>query len=158
MQTVFVTGAAGFIGSSLVDRLLAAGLEVVGWDNFSTGQEPFLATALLNPRFHLVRGDTLDAPALTEAMRGCDFVFLLADPRQVEVLGDGKQRKSYLYVQDCIDAVFAVVEKAHEAFNLYNLGTDEYCSVDDSLGWICGHLGVHPVRRYSGGPRGWVGD
>jgi UDP-glucose 4-epimerase len=78
MQRVFVTGAAGFIGSNLVDRLLAEGLSVVGWDNFSTGQEPFLAGALLQPGFTLIRGDNLDLPALTTAMRGCDFVFHLA--------------------------------------------------------------------------------
>jgi len=78
MQRVFVTGAAGFIGSNLVDRLLAENLEVVGWDNFSTGQERFLAGAAAQPRFRLVRGDNLDLPALTAAMRGCDFVFHLA--------------------------------------------------------------------------------
>jgi UDP-glucose 4-epimerase len=78
MQHVFVTGAAGFIGSSLTDRLLADGASVVGWDNFSTGQEKFLENALENPRFRLVRGDNLDLPALTAAMKGCDFVFHFA--------------------------------------------------------------------------------
>ena len=74
----FVTGAAGFIGSSLSDRLLAEGHEVVGWDNFSTGQEPFLAGALQHPGFRLLRGDNLDSSALKGAMAGCDFVFHLA--------------------------------------------------------------------------------
>jgi UDP-glucose 4-epimerase len=78
MQNVFVTGAAGFIGSNLVDRLLADGVSVVGWDNFSTGQERFLENASKNSRFKLVRGDNLDLPALTAAMKGCDFVFHLA--------------------------------------------------------------------------------
>ena len=78
MHKVFVTGAAGFIGSNLVDRLLAEGLAVVGWDNFSTGQERFLAAAVAHPHFTLARGDNLDRPALTAAMRGCDFVFHLA--------------------------------------------------------------------------------
>ncbi|HTL69050.1 MAG TPA: NAD-dependent epimerase/dehydratase family protein [Lacunisphaera sp.] len=78
MQKVFVTGAAGFIGSSLVDRLLADGHAVVGWDNFSTGLEKFLESARAHPRFRLVRGDNLDLPALTAAMAGCDFVFHLA--------------------------------------------------------------------------------
>ncbi len=78
MQHAFVTGAAGFIGSNLVDRLLADGVTVTGWDNFSTGQERFLATALTHPRFRLLRGDNLDLPALTAAMRGADFVFHLA--------------------------------------------------------------------------------
>ncbi len=78
MQTIFVTGAAGFIGSNLVDRLLADGANVTGWDNFATGQERFLAEALHNPRFRLVRGDNLDLPALTAAVKGSDFVFHLA--------------------------------------------------------------------------------
>ncbi|HVS51488.1 MAG TPA: NAD-dependent epimerase/dehydratase family protein [Opitutaceae bacterium] len=78
MQRVFVTGAAGFIGSNLVDRLLADGLAVVGFDNFSTGQERFLESALRQPRFRLVRGDTLDRAALAAAMRDTDFVFHLA--------------------------------------------------------------------------------
>ena len=78
MQNVFVTGAAGFIGSNLVDRLLADGVTVTGWDNLSTGQLRFLEGALKHPRFKLVRGDNLDLPALTAAIRGTDFVFHLA--------------------------------------------------------------------------------
>jgi UDP-glucose 4-epimerase len=73
-----VTGAAGFIGSHLVDRLLAAGFGVVGWDNFSTGQAEFLAGAMAHRNFKLVRGDNFDLPALTAAMAGCDTVFHLA--------------------------------------------------------------------------------
>ena len=78
MHKIFVTGAAGFIGSSLVDRLLADGKTVVGWDNFSTGQRPFVAGALKQPAYRLIEGDNLDLPALTKAMAGCDFVFHLA--------------------------------------------------------------------------------
>jgi UDP-glucose 4-epimerase len=275
MQRIFVTGAAGFIGSNLVDRLLALGHAVVGWDNLSTGQEQFMEAARRHERFEFVRGDNLDAAGLKAAMRGCDFVFhlaanadvrfgtahpskdleqntiatfnvleamranrvrrvafsstgsiygepavfptpetcpfpvqtslygasklagegliaayctgfgfqayvfrfvsilgerythghvfdfyakLLADPRQIEVLGNGKQRKSYLYVQDCIDAMLTVIARAEEPVNVYNLGTEESCTVDDSLGWICDHLGVNPRRNYTGGTRGWVGD
>jgi len=78
MQRAFVTGAAGFIGSSLCDRLLQENLEVIGWDNFSTGQTEFIETAKQNPRFRLVTGDNLDLNHLTEAMVGCDTVFHLA--------------------------------------------------------------------------------
>ncbi len=74
----FVTGAAGFIGSNLVDRLLLAGAEVVGWDNFSTGDARFLEGAVTHPGFRLARGDNLDVSALTAAMHGCELVFHLA--------------------------------------------------------------------------------
>src|SRR5262245_32352255 len=74
----FVTGAAGFIGSSLVDRLLADGHRVVGYDNFSTGQRSFVADAVKNPAFSLVEGDTLDLDALSRATRGAEIVFHLA--------------------------------------------------------------------------------
>lgn len=80
------------------------------------------------------------------------------DPRQIEVLGNGQQRKSYLYVQDCIDAMLLAIERANDPVNIFNLGTDEYCKVDESLGWICSHLDVNPRRCYSGGERGWIGD
>src|SRR5664279_2656615 len=74
----FITGAAGFIGSSMADRLLADGHTVVGYDNLATGQERFLGLATAKPEFTLVRGDILDAAALTAAMQGCDFVFHFA--------------------------------------------------------------------------------
>jgi len=271
----FVTGAGGFIGSNLVDRLLQSGHDVVGYDNFVTGRERFLAPALDDPRFTLVRGDTLDRDALTRAMAGCDIVLHLAanadvrfgtahprkdleqntiatfnvlegmrsngiarigfsstgsiygepqifptpedapfpiqtslygasklagegliqaycegfgmqgyifrfvsilgeryshghvfdfyaqlrhDPSTIRVLGDGRQRKSYLYIQDCIDAIFTVLERAEGRVNIFNLGTDESCQVRDSLSWICEALGVEPERRYTGGERGWIGD
>ena len=276
----FVTGAAGFIGSNLVDRLLADGLDVTGWDNFSTGQERFLASALEQPRFALVRGDNRDLPALTAAMKGCDFVFHLAanadvrfgtehprkdleqntlatfnvleamrangikrlafsstgsvygetaviptpedapfpiqtslygasklagegliaaygegfgiesrvfrfvsilgerythghvfdfyrqlreHPDHLRVLGDGTQRKSYLYVQDCVDAMLHAVHVSPDAVprphtEIYNLGTSEYVQVIDSIRIICRELGLKPELRYTGGDRGWIGD
>lgn len=77
-MTAFITGVAGFIGSNLADRLLADGHEVVGWDNFSTGQARFLEAAMRQPGFRLIRGDTLDLPAMSSAMAGCDTVFHLA--------------------------------------------------------------------------------
>ena len=270
-----VTGGAGFIGSTLVDRLLGRGDEVVAYDNFSTGNRQFLKDALENPRFALVEGDVLDGATLAGAMRGADIVFhlaanadvrfgtehpqkdldqntiatfrvleamrqagvkriaysstgsiygdatvfptpedapfpvqtslygasklageallsaycegfgfsawifrfvsilgerythghvfdfykrLSADPTQLQVLGNGKQRKSYLYVQDCIDAIFTAIERAEGKTVILNLGTDEYCEVNDSIGWITGALGVTPRLTYTGGDRGWVGD
>jgi UDP-glucose 4-epimerase len=271
----FVTGGAGFIGSNLVDRLLAAGYAVTAYDNLSTGQIKFLSDAQKHKGFRLIEGDLLDERKLADSLPGHDFVFHLAanadvrfgtqhprkdleqntvatynvleamraagvnriafsstgsiygepdvfptpencpfpvqtslygasklagegliqayatgfgfqgyifrfvsilgeryshghvfdfykqlaqHPDRIKVLGNGKQRKSYLYVQDCVDAILTVIEKAKDPVNVYNLGTDEYCEVNDSLGWICQKMGVNPRREYTGGDRGWIGD
>src|ERR1700722_9806355 len=262
MQTVFVTGASGFIGSNLVDALLASGKTVIGWDNYSTGRPEFLQNAKKHPAFTLVEGDNLDQGALTRAVRGCDFVFHLAanadvrfgvehpgkdfeqntratfhvlealrsngiremgfsstdsvygeaqtiptpedcpfpvqtllygaskvagegmiqaycegfgmhayifrfvsilgprythghiidfykqlseHPSLLKVLGDGTQRKSYLHVDDCVRAILHVTGReaalqSKHGVAIFNLGTDEYCTVRDSIGWICGKL------------------
>jgi len=280
MQKIFVTGVAGFIGSTLADRLLANGKSVVGWDNLSTGQRPFLKNALLHPQFKFVEGDNLDVSELTTAMTGCDTVFHLAanadvrfgtrhpgkdlqqntlatyhvleamrangikrigfsstgsvygeskviptpedapfpiqtslygaskvagetliqaycegfgfegyifrfvsilgerythghvfdfyrqlrqHPDHLRVLGDGSQRKSYLYIQDCVSAMLHVVErelatKAKHRVEIFNLGTPEYCQVKDSIGWICETLNLQPRLEFTGGERGWIGD
>ena len=80
------------------------------------------------------------------------------NPRDLRVLGNGRQRKSYLYIQDCIDAILVAMEKSKAKVNIFNLGTDEYCEVNDSISWICGNLGVSPQLEYTGGDRGWIGD
>ena len=74
----FVTGAAGFVGSNLVDRLLEQGHTVTGYDNLSTGFAEFLEGAQTKPAFRLITGDLLGAEMLATAMRGCDTVFHLA--------------------------------------------------------------------------------
>src|SRR3989344_1303869 len=74
----FITGCAGFIGSNLADRLLFDGHDVVGYDNFSTGQRAFLESAQRSACYSLMHGDTLDVSALTRAMQGSDFVFHFA--------------------------------------------------------------------------------
>jgi len=275
MTRYFVTGAAGFIASTLVDRLLALGHQVVGYDNLASGQERFLADARRSASFQFVTGDILDANALTSAMKGADIVFHLAanadvrfclehpsrdleqntvgtfrvldamrvngitsiafsstgsvygeakvfptpedapfpiqtslygaaktagealiaafcegfgfkswifrfvsilgeryshghvfdfykqlrtDPTKLHILGNGRQRKSYLYVQDCVTAMLTAVDKATDKVNIFNLGTDEYVEVNDSVAYICDALGITPERTYSGGERGWVGD
>jgi UDP-glucose 4-epimerase len=86
------------------------------------------------------------------------FKQLRADPTKLHILGNGKQRKSYLYVQDCIDAMLCAIERADAKINILNLGTDEYVEVNDSVAYICQALGIEPVRTYSGTERGWIGD
>lgn len=83
---------------------------------------------------------------------------LKADPTQLPVLGNGQQTKSYLYIQDCIDAMLLAIEKAQAKVNLFNLGTEEVCKVTDSIGWISERLGIRPTLNFSGGERGWIGD
>ena len=83
---------------------------------------------------------------------------LKSDPSKLEVLGNGKQRKSYLYVHDCIDAIFTALDKSKDKVNIFNLGVDNYCEVNDSIRWICEELGISPKLHYSGGDRGWIGD
>jgi UDP-glucose 4-epimerase len=89
------------------------------------------------------------------------FCQLKNDPSRLAVLGDGKQEKSYLYVQDCVAAITTAVA-AHEGkegdYAVYNLGTDETVVVNDSIRTICERLGVTPELSYSGGRRGWIGD
>lgn len=270
----FVTGAAGFIGSNLVEALIAAGCSVTGWDNLSTGFLEFLRPVDGKP-FQLVQGDNANLAALTQAMAGADIVFHLAanadvrfgtdhperdlkentiatfnvleamranrvrrlifsstgsvygeatvfptpenapfpvqtslygasklageglisdycagfgidavvlrfvsilgprythghvfdfyrqlrcDPTLLSVLGDGHQRKSYLHVADCVDAIVSLAQSFPSGFSVFNLGVDEYCEVRDSIRWICDELNVSPTLRFSGGDRGWVGD
>lgn len=88
-----------------------------------------------------------------------DFVKkLLANPNEIQVLGNGEQRKAYLYVGDCVNAVWTAVSTREEKINVFNIGPDEYVNVNQSLDVICAKLGVNPRRTYSGGERGWVGD
>lgn len=270
-----VTGCAGFIGSTLSERLLARGDAVVGYDNFSTGRERFLVSARQHPGFRLIRADLLDAGTLTDSMREVDFVYhlaanadvrfgtehprkdleqntiathnvleamrrnglsrvaftssgsvygeavlvptpedapfplqtslygasktaaegliaaycagfgfqawvfrlvsvlgerythghvldfyrqLRADGSRLRVLGDGRQRKSYVHVQDCVDAMLTAVERARAPVNIFNVGCDSSSEVRESVGWICDALGVTPQIEYGGGDRGWPGD
>lgn len=275
MNCFIVTGCSGFIGSNLINRLLADGYQVVGIDNFSTGQRRFLSAALSHSNFRLLEIDLLDITALKQGFAGGEVVFhlaanadvrfgtshphkdleqntivtynvleamrangigkiafsstgsvygeslviptpedgpfpiqtslygasklageglisaycegfgfqsyifrfvsilgehythghvfdfyqkLKADPTRLPVLGNGKQRKSYLYVQDCIDAMLLAMDKATGKVNIFNLGVDGYCEINDSISWICEELGVTPRIEYSGGDHGWIGD
>ena len=88
-----------------------------------------------------------------------DFYKKLKDnPHELAVLGNGKQRKSYLYIQDCLDAILLSINYFEDKVNVINLGTNDYCEVNDSISWICEELKVTPKLIYSGGDRGWIGD
>jgi len=87
-----------------------------------------------------------------------DFVAQLRrDPTKLRVLGDGLQRKSYMDVSDCVAALLASLDRTPK-FEVFNLGSNEFCTVYDSIGWIAARLGVSPELELTGGDRGWVGD
>ena len=83
---------------------------------------------------------------------------LMNDGKNLTVLGNGKQRKSYLYVEDCIDAILLALNKCNNKINIFNLGTDEYCEVNSSIKLICDTLKLKPKLKFTGGERGWIGD
>jgi UDP-glucose 4-epimerase len=88
-----------------------------------------------------------------------DFVkSLRGNPNQLRVLGDGHQRKSYLYIRDCLDAMVLAFDQANDRVNIFNVGADDYCEVTDSVRWITERLGLNPKIEYTGGARGWIGD
>ncbi len=274
LHHVVVTGAAGFIGSHMVERLLALGVRVTGIDNLSTGKINFLGGVMKHPNFIFVLRD-LYMENCDDIFHGVDFVFHFSanadvrfgvdQPRKdleqntivtfnvleamrknqvrkiafsstgsvygeakifptpedaqfpvqtslyaasklacegmiqaycegfdfqawifrfvsilgerythghvidfyrklknnslvLDVLGDGTQRKSYLYIQDCISAQLLAVQKTDDAVNIFNLGVDDYCEVKESVAWICNELGVSPQINYAGGRNGWIGD
>jgi UDP-glucose 4-epimerase len=75
------------------------------------------------------------------------------------VLGNGEQRKSYLYVKDCVDGILWGMDWANDRINIFNLGKDFTFSVDDSIDVITSYLGVNPEIEYSSNEnKGWVGD
>lgn len=80
------------------------------------------------------------------------------DPDNLNVLGNGLQKKSYLHVDDCIEAMLIAFEKSNDKVNIFNLGVDDYCEINDSIRWICDELNLSPRLSYSGGERGWIGD
>tara|TARA_Y200000002_G_scaffold375494_2_gene377876 strand:- start:1399 stop:2349 length:951 start_codon:yes stop_codon:yes gene_type:complete len=83
---------------------------------------------------------------------------LMINQNKLEVLGNGKQKKSYLHIYDCISAIEVAIKEASGSINIFNLGTEEYCEVNDSIAWITNELGYKPQLEYSGGDRGWIGD
>jgi UDP-glucose 4-epimerase len=94
-----------------------------------------------------------------------DFVRqLLADPTTLTILGDGSQRKSYLHVEDCANALMHICEDVRPAnreqrrFEVYHLGVPAFCFVRDSAQWIADEMGLSPRLAFGTGNRGWIGD
>lgn len=83
---------------------------------------------------------------------------LKTDPKNLEILGDGKQKKSYLYILDCVNAIKTALHKATDKINIFNLGYPDYIDVDFSAHLIAKYLKINPRFSYTGGQRGWIGD
>ena len=89
-----------------------------------------------------------------------DFIHKLkADPSRLEVLGNGLQEKSYMEVGDCVDAILHVINKTDDRINLYNLGSNDTCSVRNIASIVVKETGCEGASiEYTGGDRGWAGD
>jgi len=84
---------------------------------------------------------------------------LMKNPRELEILGDGKQVKDYLSVRDCVDGVMLGYQRSSSPVNIFNLGLRERTTVDQVADIVIEVMGLKDVkRRYTGGPRGWKGD
>jgi len=83
---------------------------------------------------------------------------LKRDPTRLDVLGNGRQRKSYLHVGDCVSGMLQAIERAREPINRFNLGHHDWIEVDQSIAIITATMGVRPRIVHAGGERGWVGD
>ena len=107
-----------------------------------------------NFRFANVVGPRLQLGAVIP-----DFIHKLrADPTELEILGDGRQEKSYMHVEDCLEAMYHVVREADDAMNTYNLGTRTTTSVRTIADIVADEMGLDPAYAFTGGERGWVGD
>jgi len=89
-----------------------------------------------------------------------DFVHKLREnPRALEILGDGKQTKSYLEVHECVRAMLYAVDHAKETYNVVNIGSEDWIDVTGIADIVVEALGLQKVDyRFTGGERGWVGD
>ncbi|MFQ6020226.1 MAG: NAD-dependent epimerase/dehydratase family protein, partial [Dehalococcoidia bacterium] len=137
-ERCFVTGAAGFIGSHLVEGLLAEGCSVTGYDSLRWGQRQWVEHCLDDPRFSFVQADMLDLPALKEAMRGHTVVFHLGASADIR-RGTEDTR---LDLENCTIATFNVLE-AMRANGVKRL-------VFTSSGTVYGEAPVQPTPEDTG--------
>jgi UDP-glucose 4-epimerase len=89
-----------------------------------------------------------------------DFIRrLLRDPRQLEILGDGTQSKSYIHVDDVLDALLLLNDRAGQSFHVFNVATEDYVTVRQIADLVAEQLNLKGVEyKFAGGTRGWKGD
>ena len=84
---------------------------------------------------------------------------LMKDPSKLEILGNGKQSKDYMFVKDCVDGIMLGHEKSSDRANIFNLGLQEQTTVNQLADMVIKEMGLSKVKKtYTGGARGWVGD
>ena len=84
---------------------------------------------------------------------------LLKDPKRLRILGNGTQSKSYLYVEDVVEAMLTVLRTQVDPFEYYNAATADYITVKEIADLVASRLGISGVEyEYTGGDRGWKGD
>lgn len=86
------------------------------------------------------------------------FHKLKQNPKELEILGDGNQDKSYLHVSDCISATLTAWKKQKEHYDVFNIGSNEKKKVNDIAQLMSKLMEAQPKFEYTGTPRGWVGD
>jgi UDP-glucose 4-epimerase len=87
-----------------------------------------------------------------------DFIMKLKkNPNELVILGNGEQNKSYIYISDCVDAMFFGL-KADEGVNIFNIGSEDQIKVRRIAEIVCEEMGLNPVFKFTGGDRGWKGD
>ena len=88
-----------------------------------------------------------------------DFMMKLSkNPYELEILGNGEQNKSYIYIDDCISAMFHAVEKSDDVVNVFNIGSEDQVKVRRIAEIVSEEMGLTPTFRFTGGERGWKGD
>ncbi|MDI9395747.1 MAG: NAD-dependent epimerase/dehydratase family protein [Euryarchaeota archaeon] len=89
-----------------------------------------------------------------------DFIKKLKDnPLKLEILGDGKQEKSYLHVSECVNSIIFAIEKSNEEVNIFNIGSEDTISATGIGKVVMEEMGLSDVEFiYTGGSRGWKGD
>ncbi len=89
-----------------------------------------------------------------------DFIFKLRnDPTCLEILGDGRQSKSYLLVDECVDGMIFAVDHSNDPVNIFNLGTKDAITVDEIAKIVINEMGLKNVKiSHTGSSGGWPGD
>ncbi len=273
---IMVTGGAGFIGSHIVDALMAEGHEVIVYDNLSSGKIEFIQGHMEKENFKFVHADLLDFETLKREIKDVDVVFHVAanpdvrlgvkdtkvhmeqnvlatynvleamrinnvhdivftststvygeakeiptpenygplipislygasklgaeafitsyahtfnmraviyrfanivgprgthgviydfimklkkNPKELEILGDGTQTKSYLYVEDCVDAILYGYKNRRADVEIFNIGSEDWINVKKIADIVVEEMGLkNVVYKFTGGKRGWKGD